>query len=410
MTNTGPLSGVRILDFTERMQGPYATQMLADMGADVVKVERRQALTPDGRPDDRWGENNRYGKDHDDSKIYSASFLACNRNKRSITVDLKSPGGLAMIERLIPQFDVFFENFRPGVMDRLGLGYERVAELRPDVIYASATGYGPDGPYATKPGQDVLVEGLTGWGWMNADSAGNPSPVATAIADTMGAMNGAFAVASALVHRAATGEGQRVRTSLFDSAIAGLAEWGLHTLNTPMTEPPRRPVGHASPFTPPPYGFYPTRDGYIALSSGRQLEVLSRLLGVDDLSKDDRFSDYWPRFDNRVEFRRIISDALATRSTAEWVELMEAEDMFVAPVKTLEEAFRDPQVANNDMVVELPTPIGPMRFLGVPYKLDRTPAAVRTAPPSHGEHLDEVLLEAGFSREEIDELRRSGAV
>lgn len=406
---TGPLHGIRVLDFTERMQGPYATQMLADMGADVIKVERRISLTPDGRPDDRYGEQGRYGTDPEDSKIYSAGFLANNRNKRSITVDLKNPAGLAMIERMVPSVDVIYENFRPGVMDRLGLGYERCTALRPDVIYASATGYGSDGPSARKPGQDVLAEALTGWGQLNSVD-GRPVPVATAIADTLGAMNGAYAVSCALVHRAATGEGQRVGVNLFDSALAGLAEWGFHALNSPHGEPERSPATHASPWTPPPYGFYRTADGYLALSSGRQIATLCRIIGIEDLSQDDRYSSYWARFENREEFSQLIEEALQARPTAEWVELMEAEDMFVAPVNTMAQAFEHPQVEHNDMVVRLDTPAGQLGFLGVPYKLSRTPACVRTPPPTHGQHVDEVLGEFGFTSDELEELRKQEAI
>lgn len=409
-TPTGPLAGIRILDFTERMQGPYATQMLSDMGADVIKVERRISLTPDGRPDDRYGERNMYGKDREDSKSYSAGFLASNRNKRSITVDLKSPGGLAVIERLIPQVDVVYENFRPGVMDRLGVGYRRCLELNPAVVYASASGYGSSGPYLKRPGQDVLVEALTGWGAINGTPDGRPVPVGTALADTLGAMNGAFAVASALYHRLKTGEGQHVEVNLFDSALAALAEWGLHSMNTDIGEPTRPSPSHASPYTPPPYGFYRTKDGYIALSSGRQIAQLSRILEIDDLSQDPRFNTFWSRTENSRLFTQIIEEALAHRTTAEWLALMEPEDMFAAPVNTFQEAFRDPQALHNEMIVELQTPAGPLKFFGVPYKLDKTPASVRTAPPVHGQHTEEVLLESGFTAEEIAQLRTDEAI
>lgn len=409
MTRPGALDGIRVLDFTERMQGPYATQMLADMGADVIKVERRQSLTPDGRPDDRYGEHHRYGTDPDDSKIYSSGFLANNRNKRSLTIDLKSPRGLAVVHRLLPSCDVVYENFRPGVMDRLGVGYEASRGINSRIVYASASGYGPDGPYLRKPGQDVLVEALTGWGAINSDAHGRPQPVGVAIADLLGGMNGAYAVAAALVHRERTGEGQHVRVCLYDSALAGLAEWGFHAINTSAGEP-RRPNGHASPYTPPPYGFYATKDGHIALSSGRQISALSRILGIDDLTQDDRFSGYWQRDRNRVEMAAVMEKALAERTTAEWLELMEPEDMFAAPVKGLVEAFGDQQALHNEMVVPLETPVGPMKFLGVPWKMSATPASVRTPPPLHGEHTDEILAGCGFGDEEIAQLRADGAI
>jgi len=409
MDRPGPLDGIRILDFTERMQGPYATQMLADMGADVLKVERREPLTPDGRRDDRYGEHGRYGTDPEDSKIYSSGFLANNRNKRSLTVDLKSPDGLAVVRRLLSECDVVYENFRPGVMDRLGVGYEACREVNPSIVYASASGYGASGPYLRKPGQDVLVEALTGWGAVNSDEHRRPQPVGVAVADLLGGMNGAYAVATALVHRERTGEGQHVRVCLYDSALAGLAEWGFHAINTPAGEP-RRPSGHASPYTPPPYGFYATKDGYLALSSGRQVSILSRILGIKDLSTDERFSDYWQRDRNRAEMAKIIESALTERTTAEWLALMEAEDMFVAPVKGLVEAFEDPQALHNDMVVPLETPIGTMKFLGVPWKMSATPASVRTPPPLHGEHTDEILAQCGFTEDEIAQLRAVEAI
>ncbi|BBY86333.1 CaiB/BaiF CoA transferase family protein [Mycolicibacterium tokaiense] len=405
----GPLTGIRVLDFTERMQGPYATQMLADMGADVVKVERRVAITADGRADDRYGVSGSYGTDAADSTIYSAGFLANNRNKRSVTVDVKMAAGRSIIERLMAGSDVVYENFRPGVMDRLGLGYERCRELNPAVVYVSATGYGPVGPHADKPGQDVLVEARTGWGHLNSVD-GHPVPVATAVADTLGAMNGAFGTVCAIVHAVRTGRGQRVRTSLYESAIAGMAEWGFHFLNSPAGAPRRPRSGHASPYTPPPYGFYSTADGHLALSSGRKLDVLSSVLGIPNLADDKRFSTHWSRIENEEAFTSVIETALGTKTTAEWVILMEAEDLFAAPVNSMGEAFADSAVVATSMVVELETPAGPLKFLGVPYKLDETPASIRTPPPLHGQHTDEVLSEAGFSEAEIAEFRRKAAI
>jgi crotonobetainyl-CoA:carnitine CoA-transferase CaiB-like acyl-CoA transferase len=272
----------------------------------------------------------------------------------------------------------------------------------------SATGYGPDGPHAAKPGQDVLIEARTGWGQLNSVD-GRPVPVASAVADTLGGMNGAFGTPARSCTRSAPVTAM-VRTSLYEAAIAGMAEWGFHFLNAPAGEPQRPRPGHASPYTPPPYAFYATKDGYIALSSGRQIGTLSRILGIDDLSQDDRFATYWARYDNRAEFTVIVEEALAAKTTAEWLELMEAEDMFAAPVNSMGEAFSDPAVAHTEMVVELDTPVGPMKFFGVPYKLDTTPASVRSPPPLHGQHTNEVLGEAGFSDAEIAELRQAQAI
>ena len=224
----GPLAGIRVLDFTERMQGPYGTQILADFGADVLKVERAQALTPDGRPDERYGSRFLYGKDPEDSRFYTAGFLAANRNKRSIALDLKSAGGREVARRLVAVCDVVYENFRPGVMGRLGLGYEACREINPSIVYASASGYGQSGPYVALPGQDILAQAVGGFGAMNSDAQSRPVPVGMSITDVMGGMNGAIGVLAALVHRALTGEGQQVAVSLLESAVAAQSEQAVH--------------------------------------------------------------------------------------------------------------------------------------------------------------------------------------
>jgi crotonobetainyl-CoA:carnitine CoA-transferase CaiB-like acyl-CoA transferase len=404
------LSGIRILDFTERMQGPYGTQMLADLGAEVIKVERVQSLTPDGRPDERYGAHGRYGKDPEDSTFYASGFLAANRNKKSVTVNLKSEGGREVVRRLVAVCDVVYENFRPGVMDRLGFGYEDCVALNPSVVYASATGYGPDGPYARKPGQDVLAQAVGGFGAINVSPDGRPLPVGFSVTDIMGGMNGAFAVLAALFHRQRTGEGQHVRVSLLNSAIAAQSEQAVHFLNTQVGEPVRGTVMHAHPYIPPPYGFYATKDGYLALSSGRQIPQLCRILGLPDLSKDPRFADVWSRDRNRAEFERLIEEALRKRTTAEWLELMEAEDLFVAPVHSFAETFSDPQVVHGGMVVTVDSPVGPLKLVAPPFQFSRTPATVRTAPPLHGQHTEEVLRGLGYTTDDINRLRQEGAI
>lgn len=409
-SSSGPLAGVRVLDFTERMQGPYGTQILADLGADVIKVERPQALTPDGRPDERYGSRFLYGKDPEDSRFYSAGFLAANRNKRSIALDLKSAEGVAVARRLVGVSGVVYENFRPGVMERFGLGYEECRAINPSVIYASASGYGQSGPYVELPGQDILTQAIAGWGAMNADHTGRPVPVGMSITDVLGGMNGAIGVLAALVHRALTGEGQRVGTSLLESAIACQSEQAVHFMNTGAGEMRRRTPGHGLAYIPAPYGFYATKDGYIALSSGRQIRQYCRILGLPDLSQDPRFNDYWIREENREEFVGMLESALKEKTTKEWVELMRAEDLFCAPVNTLEEAFADLQVQHTEMVVEVESPIGPLKLVGVPYRLSKTPAEVRTAPPLHSQHYREILKLAGYDGEEVDGLVERGTV
>lgn len=407
---SGPLVGIRILDFTERMQGPYGTQILADFGADVLKVERAKALTPDGRPDERYGSRMRYGQDPEDSRFYTAGFLAANRNKRSIAIDLKSARGLEVARRLVGVCDVVYENFRPGVMDRLGLGYEACREINPSVIYASASGYGQSGPYVDMPGQDILAQAVAGFGAMNADAEGRPVPVGMSITDVMGGMNGAIGVLAALVHRALTGEGQRVAVSLLESGIAAQSEQAVHFLNTRAGEMRRRTPGHGLAYIPAPYGFYATKDGHIALSSGRQLAQYSRILGIPDLSQDERFNEYWAREKNREEFVAIVEGALQQKTTDEWVALMRAEDLFCAPVNTFAQAFADPQVRHTEMVVDIDSPIGPLRLIGVPWKLSRTPAGIRRPPPLHGQHFEEILELAGYSPQEMEALVECGAV
>ena len=406
----GPLHGIRVLDFTERMQGPYGTQILSDFGADVIKVERPQALTPDGRPDERYGSRFRYGIDREDSRFYTAGFLAANRNKRSIALDLKSEEGVAVALRLVEYCDVVYENFRPGVMDRLGLGYDACCAVNPSIIYASASGYGPDGPYVDYPGQDILAQAVGGFGAMNADADGRPVPVGMSITDVLGGMNGAIGVLAALVHRAVTGEGQQVGVSLLESAIACQSEQAVHYMNTEAGELRRRTPGHGLGYIPAPYGFYATKDGHIALSSGRHIRQYSRILGLPDLSQDPRFGDYWAREEHREEFETLLESALAAKTTDEWVAEMRAEDLFCAPVQDFAQAFDDPQVRHMEMIVEIDSPIGPLRLVGIPYNLSKTPASIRTAPPLHSQHCHDVLEMAGYEPDEIDALLESGAV
>ncbi len=405
-----PLDGIKIVDFTIQMQGPQATQMLADMGAEVFKIERPERLGgPSGRVDERYGLTGNYKIKPEENRWYASAFQAHNRNKKSLTVDLKNPRGIEIIKRLIAKSDVVYENFRPNVMNRLGIGYEDCARLNPGIIFASASGYGPDGPYVNRPGQDLLAQGVSGFASMNATADGRPTTVALSTGDLLGAMYGAYGVMGALFHRQKTGEGQRMTVCLVDSLIAALSEVATHVLNTDVEEN-RGSVQHACPYIPTPYGIYKTKDGYIALSGSQTVPKLSEVLGLADLTQDPRFDDFWKRVNNRKEMDQVLEDALLARTTAEWIEIMGKADLWCGEVNTLQQAFRDPQIVHNKMVSTVDSPVGPMHLVSPPYKLSKTPATVRTPAPKLGQHTDEILKFAGYSDEEIAAFRKEGVV
>ncbi len=403
----GPLAGYRVLDFTDRLQGPLGTQILGDLGAEVLKVERLEVLTPDGRPVDRYRTDAEGRLDLD---YYRATFLAVNRNKKSIAIDLKTETGRKVVRRLVARVDVVYENFRPGVMDRLGFGYAACAAINPGIVYVSASGYGPDGPYAGRRGQDILAQGIGGLAAANAAGDDRPLAVGVPIGDILGGMNGATAALAALLHRDRTGQGQQVQVNLLDSVLASQLGETLFFLNGPAAEPRRETEMQAHPYLPPPYGYYRTRDGYLALPSGQQLAELSELLGLPDLSLDLRFSTSEARNLNRVECDRLLEEALAARTTAEWLELMEARDIYAGPVHTLAQAFADPQVQHNGIIATVDSPTGPIRMIGPPMRLSRTPAGIRASAPLLGQHSREILSLAGFSSDEADQIIDSGVV
>ncbi|GHU02942.1 CoA transferase [Betaproteobacteria bacterium] len=405
-----PLDGIRIVDFTIQMQGPQATQMLADMGAEVFKIERPERLGgPSGRVDERYGLTGNYKKKPEENRWYASAFLAHNRNKKSITVDLKHPKGIEIIKRLVAQCDVVYENFRPKVMDKLGIGYDDCAKLNPSIIFASASGYGPDGPYVNRPGQDLLAQGISGFGAMNATVDGRPTTVALSIGDLLGAMYGAYGVMGALYHRQKTGEGQRMSVCLVDSLLAALSEVAVHHLNT-GAEDNRGSMQHACAYIPSPYGIYKTGDGFLAISGYQTLPKLSEVLGLPDLTQDSRFDDFWKRVNNRKEMDQVLENELVKKTTAEWIGIMGKADLWCGQVNSLKEAFEDPQVIHNKMVTTIDSPVGPLQLVNPPYKLSKTPATVRMPAPKLGEHTDEILRFAGYGDSEIDALRKEGVI
>jgi formyl-CoA transferase len=388
---TQALEGVRVLDFTQVEMGPACTQVLGDFGADVVKVERKDAGDISrGKPLPVEGE--------------SPVFLSLNRNKRSLAIDLKRPEGKEIILRLVDQADVLVHNFRPEAMAKLGLAYEELRQRNPRLIYASGSGFGPTGPYRHKGGQDVLAQAMSGMMMTNAPVGGAPVKVNNPIGDFTAGMLLVQAILLALLARAKTGRGQEVYTSLLDGLIASQIQEATHWLNTGrMLNWGHFPVG----------GPFPTSDGYVCMIGAfrpNPLQELCTVLGLEDLSQDPRFADNAARIANGEALKARLADGFRKKTSAEWLRELEAIDFLCSPVYTLEEALDDPQVRHNQMVIEFDHPQGRVKAIGSPIKLVETPASVRMPPPGLGEHNDEILRELGYSTQEIETLRTSCVV
>lgn len=385
----GALDGVRVLDFTQLLQGPYATQMLGDLGADVVKVER--AGSGDLYRSMTFFNEWIAGRE-------SPCFLAWNRNKRSIALDLKQPQGRRIVEQLVRRSDVVVENFRPGVMDRLGFGYTGCARINPRIIYCSASGWGKDGPYVDRPGQDLLVQGLTGAAFTSGQADAGAVPIGTALCDQLGALHIVQGVLAALYSRERTGRGQEIHVSLLSSAIAFQAQdyFTIQNLKHPF-ERPRSGIGH--PGNGAPFGIYRTADGYLSIAMN-PWDRLVEALGEPELSK---YSDPQVRFDRRDEIFEEIQSILLRRKTDEWLEIMLALDLWVARAQTQAEVERDPQVIAQEIFTTVDHPTaGPLKVTNVALKMSGTPASIRRPPPLVGQHSREILEEIGWSAADID--------
>jgi crotonobetainyl-CoA:carnitine CoA-transferase CaiB-like acyl-CoA transferase len=390
------LEGIRVLDFTQMMMGPWASQFLADMGADVIKVERPGA--------GEWERGLHAMGELLDGQ--SAFFLAMNRNKRSVALNLKDERARDVCRRLAEGADLVMENFRPGVMDRLGLGYEDLRTVNPSIVYVSGTGFGPDGPYVERPGQDLLIQAMSGLAAYGGRRDDPPTPAGSSIVDASTALLLAFSAMVALFHRERTGEGQRVDVSLFDTAIALQCQELAAFMNMERRFD-RSEAGIGGAWLSAPFGIYRTNDGWMALAMA-SLQVLAELLDLPEIAEyDDERSAY----ERRDQIQRLIQDRLAERSTATWLEILATRDVWCAPVQTFDDLVRDPQVAHNGLLTTVPHPNGgDLRVVGVPMRFSSTPGTIRRGPPAVGQHTDEVLRELGFSADELRTLHDEGAV
>ena len=390
----GPLDGVRVLDLTRVVAGPYCSMFLGDLGAEVVKVEQP------GMGDDTrgWGPPFAGGE--------SAYYLCINRNKQSLTLDIKSKRSVELLRELVKVADVIIENFRPGTMERLHLSEKELRELNPRLIYASLTGFGADGPMSDWPGYDLIVQAWGGLMSITGTPEAEPVKVGVAIIDLVAGLMLGKAITAALYAREKIGVGQRIDTSLLEAEIASLINVGSNYLVGGKV--PTR-WGNAHPNIVP-YQNFKTADGYLVI--GVASEVIWRrfcqAIGRAELIDDNRFADNSKRVANRVELIRLLGEIFLQRNNAAWFKLLTDAEVPCAPVQTIDQVFQAPQVLHRDMLMEVEHPTaGKIRMAGIPVKFSVTPASVRMPPPLLGEHNSAILKNwLGMSAGAIDELKR----
>jgi formyl-CoA transferase len=397
-TMPGPLEGIRVLDLSRVLAGPFCTMILGDLGADVVKVEQ-----PGSGDDTRqWGPPWAGGE--------SAYYLCVNRNKRSITLNLKHERGREILVQLARDCDVVVENFRVGMLDRLGIGYQALSARYPQLIWCSITGYGLDGPYAERAGYDFVAQGEGGLMSITGEPDGEPMKVGVAIVDLFTGLYAATAILAALHARAQTGRGQLIDVALLPATVAMLANVGSNYLVSGQI--PRR-YGNAHPNIVP-YQTFRARDGWmtVAVGNDRQFRLLCRILGREELADDPRFATNPQRVAHRDQLIPLLQAIFETRDADDWLAAMTEAGIPCGPINTLDRVFSHPQVLHRGMVVELPHPTaGSVRLTGPPFILSETPAAVRSHPPLLGEHTEEILRERlGLTAAEIARLRAKGVI
>ncbi|OGO57946.1 MAG: hypothetical protein A2V85_13285 [Chloroflexi bacterium RBG_16_72_14] len=406
----GPLAGIRVADCSTVLAGPYCTMLLADLGADVVKVE-----PPEGDATRGWGPP--WAGAEADGTRTAAYYLAINRNKRSLRLDLKQEAGREVLERLLATSDVLVENFRVGGLARLGFGDDVLAAVNPDLVHLAVSGFGPDGPDAAKPGYDFVIQavgGLMSITGATDEDGGRPTKVGVAISDVVTGLFGAVSVLAALIGRgrlreADGGGGQRIDVSLLESTLALLVNQAQNAFVTGRA--PGR-LGNAHP-TIVPYETFRTADGEIAVAVGseRQWPRLCEAIGLPELARDPRFATNGERVTNRADLRPIVAERLGARRTGEWLAILDAAEVPCGPINDIPAAFGSPQAQARAMTVDVEHPVlGRVRQVGLPFALSATPASIRTAPPMLGEHSGQILAELGYHPAEIAALRAQGTV
>ncbi len=394
----GPLTGLRVLDLTRVLAGPTCTQMLGDLGAEVIKIERPEA------GDDTRG----FAPPFVPNTKESAYFVGVNRNKKSVTLDIAKPEGQAIIHKLLEHCDILVENFKVGALAKYGLGYEQLAKTHPRLIYCSITGFGQTGPYAPRPGYDALIQAMGGVMSLTGEPNGSPQKVGVPVADLFAGLYGCIGILAAVNHRNSTGQGQQIDIGMLDTHVAWLANQGMNYLAT--GENPAR-LGNQHPNIAP-YQEFPTKDGYLILAVGNDptFERFCKAFGQEALLADPRFATNPIRVENRQLVTDTLTPVMKSKTTAEWINALEALKIGCGPINTLEQVFADPHVQAREMVVEMVHGSGEtVKVIANPVKLSATPPSYRSAPPVLGEHTEDVLASVlKMSASDIAALREKG--
>ena len=394
----GPFEGIRVLDLSQAATGPYCTMLLGDLGAEVIKVERPE------RGDDtrQWGPPFIEGE--------SAYFLSLNRNKKSLSLNLKHPEGLKIALELARRSDVFVENFRPDTLERLGLGYQALSAMNPRLIYCSISAFGPTGPYRNYPGYDVIISALGGLMGITGEKDRPPCKVGVAVTDVSTGIMAQGAISAALYAREKTGKGQRIDLSLLETQVSVLINQASNYLLAGII--PQRAGSHHPSIVP--YQAFKAKDIYVTVGAGNDelFRKLCNVLDIPELAEDTRFKTNPDRVKHRDALEEILQERLKTKTAAEWFQILSSAGVPCGPVNTLDRVFQDPQVLHRKMVEEIDHPrAGRIRLVGLPVKFTDTPAEIRTPPPVLGEHTQEVLQGLlGYDPARIEKLRAEGAI
>ncbi|MBP0492290.1 CaiB/BaiF CoA transferase family protein [Pararoseomonas indoligenes] len=393
----GALNGLKVLDLTRVLAGPTCTQMLGDLGAEVIKIERP------GAGDDTRG----FAPPYVPNTRESAYFVGVNRNKKSVTLDIAKPEGQAVIHKLLGECDILVENFKVGALAKYGLGWGELKDKYPRLIYCSITGFGQTGPYAPRPGYDALIQAMGGVMSITGEIEGEPQKVGVPVADLFSGLYGCIGILAAVNHRHATGQGQRIDIGMLDTSVAWLANQASNFIAT--GENPKR-LGNQHPNIVP-YQVFPTQDGYIVLSVGNDptFERFCKLTGQEALLQDERFATNAARVGNRQLVTDTLTPVMKSRTTKDWVAALEAAKIGCGPINTLKDVFADPQVQARGVIVEMDHASGErVQVIANPVRLSATPPSYRSAAPVLGQHTEEVLAGLGMGAAEIAKLRADG--